>query len=83
MLAGFFPLTIVCYAYQFFPVTEGQFPGATRRGAGATIGLLAAGVATLAVGYLWSAPVLQLLGTAFSLAGATGYGYLLARRFVA
>jgi len=40
ILAGFFPLTIVGYAYLFFPITGDQFTGANARSARTTIGVL-------------------------------------------
>lgn len=80
-LAGFFPLTIVGYAYLFFPIPEGQFIGASPRSARTTIGLLAAGVGAQAFGILASFSWLHTAGTIASILGAIGYGYLLGRRF--
>ena len=79
---GFFPLTIVGYATLFFPVTEGQFAGATPRVATATVGLLAGGVATQTVGLTLASPPLEAAGVLASLLGALAYGYLLGRRFL-
>jgi len=81
VLAGFFPLTVVGYAYLFFPVSEGQFTGARPRSARATIGLLGVGVALQVAGLLTHYGLLANTGTAASVLGAIGYGYLLGRRF--
>jgi hypothetical protein len=81
ILAGFFPLTIVGYAYLFFPIPEGQFIGASPRSARTTIGLLAAGVGTQTFGTLASFGWLHTVGTTASILGAIGYSYLLSRRF--
>lgn len=81
ILGGFFPLTIVGYAFRFFPVTAGQFPGASRRGASVTIGLLATGVALQAMGLLVAPQVVHTFGIGASLLGALGYTYLVAGRF--
>ncbi|MFB6165046.1 MAG: hypothetical protein ABEJ31_07795 [Haloarculaceae archaeon] len=81
VLGGFFPLTIAGYAYQFFPVTAGQFPGASDRVALATIALLAAGVGLQVGGRPGAVESVRLAGTAVSLAGALGYAWLLAGRF--
>lgn len=81
ILAGFFPLTIVGYAYLFFPIPEGQFIGASTRSARTTIGLLAAGVGIQSFGILASFEWLHTVGTTASILGAIGYGYLLSYRF--
>lgn len=82
ILAGFFPLTIVGYAYLFFPVSEGQFRGATPRISRTTIGLIGGGVTLQAVGIVASSGSIRLVGVILSVLGAIGYGYLLSRRFV-
>lgn len=82
ILDGFFLLTIAGYAYQFFPVTNGQFRGATERTALATLGLLAAGTALLAIGTLAEIPPVRSSGAATALVGAAGYAYLLGRRLL-
>ncbi|MHB9288837.1 hypothetical protein ACKVMT_17550 [Halobacteriales archaeon Cl-PHB] len=79
---GFFPLTIVGYATLFFPVTEGQFAGATPRFVGATVGLLAVGVAGQVAGLSLGNPTTTLVGVTASLLGAVAYSYLLGRRFL-
>lgn len=81
VLGGFFPLTIVGYAFQFFPVTSGRFPGATARGVAATIGLLTAGVSAQGLGIGWRLGSVRTVGIALSLLGAFGYLYLLGGRF--
>lgn len=81
VLAGFFPLTIIGYAYQFFPVTGGRFPGATARGAATTIGSLAVGVAVQSVGIVGHLAFVRSAGLAFSVFGALGYLYLMVGRF--
>lgn len=82
ILAGFFPLTIVGYAYLFFPITGGQFTGANPRAARATIGLLGAGVAVQSVGVALQYEPVRVIGILGSVIGAIGCGYLLGRRFV-
>lgn len=79
---GFFVLTIVGYAYQFFPVTSGRYAGATERTAVATIGLLAGGLVVRLGGTVGGSPVVTGVGGALGLAGAFGYAYLLGRRLV-
>jgi hypothetical protein len=81
VLAGFFPLTIVGYAYLFFPVSDGQFVGASARSARVTIGLLGIGVAIQVSGIVTQHGILHTVGTTASILGAIGYSYLLGRRF--
>jgi len=80
VLGGFFLLTIVGYAYQFFPVTNGQFPGATARSALATMLLLALGVGLQATSALTAVPWLHTAGSSLAVLGTTGYAYLMVRR---
>lgn len=82
VLAGFFPLTIVGYAYLFFPVTTGQFIGATGTGARTTIGSLAAGVVLQTVGIAMQYGPARAVGVIASILGGVGYAYLLGRRFL-
>ncbi len=82
ILAGFFPLTIVGYAYLFFPITGGQFRGANPQTARATIGVLGAGVAVQSVGVALQYEPVRVIGILGSVIGAIGCGYLLGRRFV-
>ncbi|MFB6352627.1 MAG: hypothetical protein ABEJ92_00925, partial [Halobacteriales archaeon] len=82
LLEGFFVLTIVGYAYQFFPVTSGRYAGATERTAVATIALLAGGLAVRLGGTAGGWPLVTGVGGALGLAGALGYTYLLGRRLV-
>lgn len=82
ILGGFFPLTIVGYAYHFFAVTSGSFVGATDRGALTTIGLLAVGVALRATGLLGTVGWVSSLGAGVGLLGALGYCYLIGRRLL-
>lgn len=81
VLAGFFPLTIAGYAYQFFPVTGAQFPGASERTVAASIALLAAGVAVQAVGIAAGPSLVRSVGVALSLVGTVLYAGLLVGRF--
>lgn len=81
VLGGFFPLTIVGYAYQFFPVTNGQFPGANRGVAMATIILLGIGVLLQGMGIVSSYSPVRSMGAVVSLVGAIGYWYLITGRF--
>ncbi|PAU80296.1 hypothetical protein CK500_15660 [Halorubrum salipaludis] len=82
ILAGFFPLTIVGYAYLFFPITGGQFTGANPRAARVTIALLGAGVAVQSVGVALQYEPVRVIGILGSVIGAIGCGYLLGCRFV-
>ncbi|WP_244510251.1 hypothetical protein [Natronobacterium texcoconense] len=82
ILGGFFPLTIVGYAYQFFPVTTGRFPGATTRGVAATIGLLAVGVTVQTAGIVGDGSTIRSVGIVCSALGGLGYLYLLTGRFM-
>ncbi|TYL36362.1 hypothetical protein CV102_23200 [Natronococcus pandeyae] len=81
VLGGFFPLTIVGYALQFFPVTGGQFPGASERGVAATIALLAVGVLLQGFGIVGQIEFVRSMGIGLSLAGGVGYLYLVGGRF--
>lgn len=81
ILDGFFLLTIIGYAYQFFPVTNGQFPGATKRTALATILLVAIGVFLHTIGAFVGYLPLRTAGLVSVLLGTVGYSYLLIRRF--
>jgi len=81
VLWGFFPLTIVGYAFLFFPVTDGQFRGATRRVATTTIVLLAVGLLIRLFGIAAASEPVRLGGVATSVVGALLYCYLLIRRF--
>ncbi|WP_459193216.1 hypothetical protein [Halosimplex sp. J119] len=81
VLDGFLILTVVGYAYQFFPVTNGQFRGATERTARTTTGLIAVGTFGQAI-----AAGLELRGLRAAAAllvgvGTAVYAYLLIRRF--
>lgn len=80
VLGGFFLLTIVGYAYQFFPVTNGQFPGATERSALATMLLLVFGVGLQVTSALTAAPWLHAAGSSLTVLGTIGYAYLMVRR---
>ncbi|RKD89293.1 hypothetical protein [Halopiger aswanensis] len=81
VLAGFFPLTITGYAFQFFPVATGRVPGATARGVAATIGALAVGVAAQGLGIAGQLELVRSFGIGLSLLGAIGYLYLVVGRF--
>lgn len=83
VLWGFFPLTIVGYAFLFFPVTGGRVPSSSRRVARATIVLLAVGLLIRLFGITGHMDVLHLVGATISSAGAILYCYLIVRRFYA
>ncbi|GAB7012323.1 hypothetical protein [Halolamina salina] len=79
-LNGFLLLTVLGYAYQFFPVTSGQFPGATERSGRTTILLLGTGTGLYALGTAVELPWLPIAGGVLSFLGAGGYAYLMVRR---
>jgi hypothetical protein len=81
VLWGFFPLTIIGYAFLFFPVTHGQFAGATRRWATLIVALLGVGLLGRALGTTVGSPAGRLFGVSLSVLGALGYLYVLVRRF--
>jgi hypothetical protein len=82
VVGGFFPLTVVGYAYLFFPVT-GSVLGVDRRTlAAGTIAALAVGVGGQATGLLLANEALRVGGTLVSTAGVLGYAALLGARFV-
>lgn len=80
VLNGFLLVTIVGYAYQFFPVTTGRFRGASERVALSTLLLLALGTALQASGILMGLELFRIGGIMVALAGTTGYAYLIGRR---
>jgi hypothetical protein len=80
VLNGFLLVTIVGYAYQFFPVTTGRFRGASERIALSTLLLLALGTIIQASGILVAAELLRLGGIIVTLIATTGYAYLIGRR---
>jgi hypothetical protein len=82
VLDGFLLLTIIGYAYQFFPVTTGQFRGASRRTALATMLVLTGGVGIDILGSILSIAPLQSVGAGFGFVATSGYAYLLVRRFL-
>ena len=72
---GFLGLTVLGAAYQFYPPTVGEWPGADDRTAAASVALVAVGLALDLLGVVtplprWPAP-------AAALAGALLYAYLL------
>jgi hypothetical protein len=81
VLWGFFPLTIVGYAFLFFPVTNGQFPGDTSRVARVTIGALGGGLLFRLTGIVATSEFLRSSGIAIMTSGAVLYCYLVTRRF--
>ncbi len=81
VLWGFFPLTIVGYAFLFFPVTTGQFFGGTRRGATTVVLALGGGLLVRVIGIGLDIPQIPQLGLGISVLGAAGYLYLLTCRF--
>lgn len=82
MVDGFLLMTIIGYAYQFFPVTSRQFRGATRETALASIGLLAGGVTFAVVGSATATPWRELPGAVLGLLGTGVYAYLMSRRLI-
>jgi len=82
VLDGFLLLTIIGYAYQFFPVTTGRFAGASERVALATILALGLGVTCQALGLAVGSPLARTGGGAIGLLGSSGYAYLIARRLL-
>lgn len=81
VLNGFLLLTIIGYAYQFFPVTNGQFRGATKRSGQTTVLLLGIGTVFQALGIVSGVSWLQPTGVTLALFGTTGYAYLMVQRF--
>ena len=82
VLTGFLVPTIVGYAYLFFPVTTGQFRGASERTALTTIAALGLGVTGRALGVVVGISPLRSLGAGLALLGTVGYAYLLGRRLL-
>jgi hypothetical protein len=82
VLNGFLILTIIGYAYQFFPVTNRQFWGATERAGLTTIVVLGAGTVIQAFSVLGEFYWLQLCGIVLSVIGTGGYSYLMIRRLL-
>jgi len=82
MISGFFALTIVGYAMQFFAVTSGRFPGATNRTVLGTILALALGTLLEASGYLSGIAPVSRGGAVLTLCGAVVYTYLMGRRLL-
>ncbi|WP_096390992.1 hypothetical protein [Halopenitus persicus] len=82
VLGGFFPLTIAGYAFLFFPVASGRYPGASARTARTTVVLLAAGAGCQAIGLLLGTFPVRCLGGALSILGGFGYAFLLGARFL-
>lgn len=80
VLNGFLFLTIIGYAYQFFPVTSGQFRGATERSGKTTILLLGTGTVLQAVNVAVETYWLRIGGVTFALLGTCGYAYLMMQR---
>lgn len=81
VLDGFLLLTIIGYAYQFFPVTTGRFRGASSRTAVGTVLLLGAGIGFEVIGTVASVESVIVVGMALTLSGTSGYAYLLIGRF--
>lgn len=81
VVTGFFALTIVGYAVQFFAVTSGRFRGASDRGVGAVIAAIAGGTLVRASGFLIGVNPVSRAGAGLALCGAVAYTYLVGRRF--
>lgn len=82
ILGGFLLSTIIGYAYLFFPVTNGQFPGASERTALTTILLLVSGVGIRTLGALTAYSPFDVAGGSLAVLGTAGYAYLMARRLL-
>jgi hypothetical protein len=82
ILNGFIILTIIGYAYQFFPVTNRQFWGATERGGSSTIFIIGAGTLLQTLSMLGEVHYLQGYGIALAVIGTSGYSYLMVRRLL-
>ncbi|MFC6838325.1 hypothetical protein [Halomarina ordinaria] len=80
VLDGFLLLTIIGYAYEFFPIGTGQFTGASERVGLATIGILGFGVVLRAVEPLLGAPMVGDAGATLGIVGTSVYAYVLTRR---
>lgn len=73
MLVGFLGLTVVGFAYLFYPPAAGTFRGASDETALLTIGLLGTGLAVESLGHLGGSPLVATSGTIVVLFGAVGY----------
>jgi len=82
VLQGFFGLTIVGYAFQFFPVTTGRFRGASRRGALTVVALIATGLGLRIVAVTPVLAALSAIGGVLGIGGAIGYLWLVGRRLL-
>ena len=82
VLDGFLLLTIIGYAYEFFPIGTGQFTGASDRIGLATLVTLGFGVVLRAVEPLLGAPVVGDVGATLGIVGTSIYAYVLTRRLV-
>jgi len=82
VLGGFLPLTVVGYAFLFFPVTGGQFLGATPRTAAAAIASILAGLLLQLAGIGQFGATIDATGAVVSLLGVLTYTYLLGRRLL-
>ncbi|MFB6153636.1 MAG: hypothetical protein ABEJ27_05230 [Halodesulfurarchaeum sp.] len=80
ILEGFLFLTIVGYTYQFFPVTNRQFRGATERTALGTILAVVLGIPIQLLGEVMALDWVRVTGGVFVLCGLIGYAYLVGRR---
>ncbi len=81
-LVRFLGLSIVGFAYQFYPPRMGDFRGGSDRGALVTIGLLAGGLAVECAGLLVGDESVRSAGVWLFLGGAVGYAYVLTRVLV-
>jgi len=82
VIGDFLPLTIVGYAVLFFPVTGGQFRGATHRTVRFVLVALFSGLVLQVTGLLCGAGVVARGGAATSLVGSLTYLYLVGRRLI-
>lgn len=81
VINGFILSTIIGYAYQFFPVPNGQFWGASDRTATGTILLFGLGTALVVTGDTAELDIVSVLGVILTIGGTGGYAYLLIQRF--
>ncbi|WP_367176227.1 hypothetical protein [Haloarcula rubripromontorii] len=82
VITGFFALTVVGYAVQFFGVTGGRFRGATNSVVYATFAMLTLGIVLSVVGLSIDALTVVRAGPALGLSGALTYAYLISRRLL-
>jgi hypothetical protein len=81
LLVGFLGLSIVGAAYQFYPPSVGDLPGAGDRAAAASIALLAIGLLCQVAGLVGGVGLLAVAGESGTVLGSGLYAYLLGAAF--